>query len=68
MLKALTAVLLTAAWIAYVAASIYALWHVLANDPAFYPKQFTLEVVSAWVAGGIALWLATEWARQKYWR
>jgi len=68
MLKTLTAVLLTAAWIAYVAASVYALWQVLTNDPALYPKHYTLEVGSAWLAAGIALWLATEWVRDRYWR
>ena len=61
MLKAFTAVLLTAAWIAYVAASIYAVWHVLRNDPALYPKYYTFEVVSAWVAAGIALLVSTVW-------
>jgi len=68
MRKALTAILLTASWAAYLATSIYAVWHVLRNDPALYPKFYTLEVVAAWIAGGIALWLATEWARQKFWR
>ena len=51
MLKTLTAALLTAAWIAYVAASVYALWQVLTNDPALFPKHYTLEVGSAWLAG-----------------
>ena len=68
MLKALTAVLLTAAWGAYIAISIYAVLRVVTNDPALYPKHYTLEVVSAWIAGGIALWLATVWAREKFWR
>ena len=68
MLKALTTVLLTGAWVAYVAVSIYAALLVLTNDPALYPKHYTLEVVSAWIAGGIALWLATQWAREKFWR
>ena len=68
MLKALTAVLLTAAWIAYIAVSVHAVWRVLTHDPALFPKEYTLATVSAWIAGGIALWLTTEWARQKYWR
>jgi hypothetical protein len=67
MLKAFTGTVLTAAWIAYVAASGYAVWHVLRSDPALYSKHYTLEVVSVWVAAGIALWVSTVWVRTKFW-
>jgi hypothetical protein len=50
-------------WGAYVAATAYVVWRIVAGETPSFLSDYTLGTNTAWVMIGFMLWLATEWAR-----
>jgi hypothetical protein len=50
-------------WVAYLAATAYVVWRIVAGDSPAFLANHTIGLNAAWVMVGFMLWLATEWAR-----